>query len=93
MTRMRMKQMQVIQLIHYLTPISQDEYPKIAQKITSYSEDQLNFAYSGLYEKLLEKQRLEQQPPERTSERERPSTGEDEFNTSNFKHEEKQEQA
>jgi len=48
-----MKRMQVIQLIHYLTPISQEEYPKIAQKITAYTEDQLNFAYAGLYEKLL----------------------------------------
>lgn len=39
MNRMRMKQMQVIQLIHYITPISQEEYPKIAQRITAYSEE------------------------------------------------------
>jgi hypothetical protein len=42
----------------------------------------------------LEKQRLEQQQPERNSEKERPgASGEDEFNTSNFKNEVKQEQA
>lgn len=58
---MKMKQMQVIQLIHYLTPISPEEYPEIAQRITSYSEENLNVAYAGLYQKLQAKQRLEQQ--------------------------------
>lgn len=57
---MKIKQMKVIALINYLTPISAVEYPQIAQRITSYSEENLDVAFLGLKQKVEEKQRADQ---------------------------------
>lgn len=62
-----MKQMQVIQMIHYLKPITPDEYPAIAQRITSYTEEQLNQAYAGLYAKFLERQKEDEEAAKNSS--------------------------
>ena len=48
---MHSKRVYTIQMINFITPISQEEYPIIVQRITSMTENQLDGLYAQLYKK------------------------------------------
>lgn len=53
---MRMKRAQVIQLIMHLTPLTPEEEPALIQRISEYSEEELNTVYYNCYQKLKARQ-------------------------------------
>lgn len=48
--------MQLIQLVNYLTPIKQEQYPDVVKRITSMTEEQMNSLYAKLHEMYLKKE-------------------------------------
>lgn len=56
-----MKQARLIQMIHYLSPISQETYPVIVQRIISMTESVIDATYAQLYQRYLIKVEEEQQ--------------------------------
>jgi hypothetical protein len=76
---MKSKRSQVLQLIMYLTPLTQEEMPALIQRISEYSEEELNMVYINCYQKLQARQELEAQRAAQMR------AAEDDFSSSNFK--------
>ena len=93
---MKIKRAQVFQLITYITPLSPQDEPVLLQKISGYTEEELNTVYMGCYQKLQERQRLEQEQAQQAQQQNSPQQDrlkvekvvEDEFSSSNFQGEE-----
>lgn len=55
---MKSKRTQVLQLIMYITPLTQEEMPALIQRISEYSEEELNMVYINCYQKLQARQEM-----------------------------------
>ena len=54
-----MKRVYTIQMVNFLAPIKQEEYPVVVQKVQAMTEGQLDVLYAGLYQKYQAKMEAE----------------------------------
>ena len=82
-----MKRARLIQMINYLTPISQQEYPEVAQRVMMRTEVQLDAIYAQLYQKYLIKVEEEKKNAQKEGQTATivSMPNEDEFSSNNFK--------